>query len=74
MLDNSNPVKTIYNINVELNVAENHTVSKYRTAAVRDTLFQNGFVYMWENQNYGIYANFYNVFKTRIADSFWQNN
>ena len=73
-LDDSNPVKSLYNIAVELNVTENNTVSCYWAANVRDILFKNGFGYIWENQNYGISSNFFNVFKTRIVDSFWQNN
>ena len=46
--DGGNPVKLLYNIAVELNQAENKTVTRYWTATVRDILFKNGFGYVWE--------------------------
>ena len=38
-LDESNPVKLLYNITVELDQAENNTVARYSTTIVREILF-----------------------------------
>ena len=41
---------------------------------VRNTLYSNGFGYIWENQYLGVDKSFSVIFKTRIIDSFWQTN
>lgn len=37
-------------------------------------MYTNGFGYIWENQNLGANKEFFNIFKTRLLDSFWQSN
>ena len=73
-MDNSNPVKIIYNTTLELNRMDNPAISCHWTSTVKNILYSNGFGYIWDSQYSIIDVHFFNTFKTRIIDCFWQNN
>ena len=57
-----------------MNKNDSFIKSNFWAINVRNILYKNGFGYIWENQNLGISKDFFRIFKTRLIDSFWQEN
>ena len=72
-LNEQSPVKILYNTALELNEVSEIPVSNW-IADVKNTLFKHGFGYVWINQQYINDIDFFLLFKTRLIDSFWQDN
>ena len=74
-LEASEPAKILYEASIVIN-GNIDTNDKPLCWAlhVRKILYNNGFGYIWENQNVGINENFLSLFKNTLIDSFWQNN
>ena len=73
-LDDNDPLKILYYTTIDLNKNDSFVKSNFWAINVRNILYMNGFGYIWENQNLGISKDFINIFKTRLVDSFWQEN
>ena len=73
-LDESDPLKIIYQTSIDINNESN--INKYSCWAltVKNILFKNGFGNVWVNQHMEINRNFFGDFKKRLIDSFWQSN
>ena len=72
-LDESSPIRSLYNIALDLNEHSNNTTSHW-ISEVKNTLYKYGFGYVWLNQQYATDFDFFPIFKARLIDSFWQNN
>ena len=72
-LDESSPIKILYNIALDLNEHSDNPTSHW-ILEVKNTLFKHGFGYVWLNQKYATDFNFFPILKTRLIDSYWQNN
>ena len=73
-LDNNDPLKLLYYSTLDMNKNDSFDKSNFWAINVRNILYKNGFGYIWENQNFGINKDFLKIFKTRLIDSFWQEN
>ena len=74
-LDEHSPLKTVYNIALELNENDNNfKPASFWIENVKKTLFKYGFGYVWLNQKYANDFSFMNYFKKTVIDSFWQEN
>lgn len=72
-LDESSPIRSLYNIALDLNEHSNNTTSHW-IFEVKNTLYKHGFGYVWLNQQYAADFDFFPIFKARLIDSFWQSN
>ena len=73
-LDENDPLKILYYTTIDVNKNDSFIKSNFWAINVRNILYKNGFGYIWENQNLGISKDFFRIFKTRLIDSFWQEN
>ena len=74
-LNDENPVKTMYNIVLNIDDRENTIPVNSWINNVKNTLFKYGFGYIWLNQDFVKYDHsFIHRFKSTVIDSFWQEN
>ena len=72
-LNNMSPAKLLYNTALEMSINSESIVSSW-IHEVKNILFRYGFGYVWLNQHLANDYPFFNAFKIRVTDVFWQEN